>query len=286
MSNKIKMLLAMLVMLGLAGSAQATPYYFWNWGVAGDWANPAIWADSGNPLNEIPTPTQVGGNQAMLCASNQLVTVTTPGQGAVDLIVGYAWPNIATLRVNAGINFTTANLMIGMSSGNGIFDLYGTASSSGLRLGCSADSNGTMNIHDGATFTNGTLGCNIGETGTGTINMTGTGSLVTASPVTMNGLGRIDIEAGSLKVLGNYVTQLQGYVNNHWITSHGGVSPRCVPAVSFHDSYTWVTTSGCTCTTYLPADINHDCYVDMFDIAVFAQNWLVCINPTDANCTQ
>jgi hypothetical protein len=280
MSKKLKIVLAMLVMLSLAGSAQAAlPYYYWNWGAAGDWSSPSTWEGT------VPTPTQAGGNQAMLCASNQLVTVTTPGQGACDLIVGYAWPNVATLRVDAGIYFKVANsLMIGMSSGNGILDLYGTASSSGLRLGCSADSNGIMNIHDGATFTNDSWSCNIGEAGPGTINMTGTGSMVTASPVTMNGLGRIDIETGFLKVLGNYVTQLQGYVNNHWITSHGGVSPHCFPVVSFHDSYTWVTTSGCTCTTYLPADINHDCYVDMLDITVFAQNWLVCINPTDANC--
>lgn len=33
-----------------------------------------------------------------------------------------------------------------------------------------------------------------------------------------------------------------------------------------------------------PADLNSDCYVNLLDIALLAQNWLRCIDPTDVDC--
>ena len=36
---------------------------------------------------------------------------------------------------------------------------------------------------------------------------------------------------------------------------------------------------------YATMDFNHDCYVDFLDFATFAQDWLVCSEPNDANCT-
>jgi hypothetical protein len=34
---------------------------------------------------------------------------------------------------------------------------------------------------------------------------------------------------------------------------------------------------------FLPSDINHDCFVDLFDLALMTQNWLDCTSP-DPNC--
>ncbi len=36
---------------------------------------------------------------------------------------------------------------------------------------------------------------------------------------------------------------------------------------------------------YYPMDLNHDCYVDLQDLARLSQDWLKCNNPVDADCT-
>jgi len=36
---------------------------------------------------------------------------------------------------------------------------------------------------------------------------------------------------------------------------------------------------------FIPGDINKDYYVDFFDVAILARNWLQCNNPQDPNCT-
>jgi hypothetical protein len=313
MSKKVKMMLAMVVMLSLAGIAQAAPpvdIYFWNWGIAGDWSDPAIWADGANPDHLIPTPTMAGGNQCMLLSlSTSLVTVTAAGgatgQGCGDLLVGYVWGGEVTLRIDAGIDFTVTNyLSIGYASqsgvaAKGVVDLYGTAHSQGLHFaGADVNSSGTLNIYDGAKYTLGSYGCLIGAPwpppytvcGTGFVNMKGTGSMVIngnpTGAIEMTSKGHIDIEAGELKVLGDYQTLLQGYINNGWITSHGGQSPRCTLAVTYVDGYTYVKTAGCTCVSFLAEDMNRDCYVDFRDFASLASGWLNCTNPEDANCVQ
>ena len=38
-------------------------------------------------------------------------------------------------------------------------------------------------------------------------------------------------------------------------------------------------------TVYYPGDINKDCYVNLFDLALFAADWLKCSDPADPiNC--
>ncbi|MFI4912189.1 MAG: alginate lyase family protein [Sedimentisphaeraceae bacterium JB056] len=40
----------------------------------------------------------------------------------------------------------------------------------------------------------------------------------------------------------------------------------------------------CALTGYAKSDINRDCYVDILDVALIAQQWLVCTNPTQLGC--
>ena len=42
--------------------------------------------------------------------------------------------------------------------------------------------------------------------------------------------------------------------------------------------------SGLLCSTFLPQDLNQDCYVNMLDFAMFATGWLSCTNPRDPTC--
>jgi hypothetical protein len=38
------------------------------------------------------------------------------------------------------------------------------------------------------------------------------------------------------------------------------------------------------CSRLIPGDLNKDCYVDFYDFAVFAEDWLKCSNPLDPDC--
>lgn len=38
------------------------------------------------------------------------------------------------------------------------------------------------------------------------------------------------------------------------------------------------------CAAEIAGDLNHDCYVNLSDVAVMAANWLVCANPHDGSC--
>jgi hypothetical protein len=290
MSKKIKMVLAMVVMLGLAGSAQA---YQLSWCISsGNWADPARW-------DVMPSPTLDGD---ALIYNGAVLDVTTPGQGASNCAIGYPQDG-ATVNVAAGIEWTVTNsLRVGYDYkaspppsyiGTGVLNVYGTARSGGLRVSTSATSAGTINVYNGGTLKVGLGGwaINIGEGAPAAIYLKGNGSMEVEGDGNWNmnlnnGRGHIDIEAGQLKVLGDHRTELQSCVNNGWITSHGGYSPRCSLAVTLLGGYTYVKTTGCTCVTYLPADLNRDCYVDMRDIAMFAQGWMSCTNPADVNCVQ
>jgi hypothetical protein len=280
MSNKIKIVITMIVMLSLAGSTQA---YTYSWcSSSGNWADAARW-------DVKPSPAVAG---MALIYNGAVLDVTTAGQGCWDLALGYV-PGGATVNVAAGIQWDVAGSgMVGHDGGVGVLNVYGIANFAGLRVSTNSAGSGTINVYNGGILKAGVGGwaVNVGELGTANINLKGNGSMEVGGDggfhLSMNGHGHIDIEAGQLKVLGDYHTQLQGYVNNGWITSHGGANTHCSPVVSFVDGYTYVKTTGCTCVTYLPADLNHDCYVDMLDLASLAQQWLVCTISSDPNCVQ
>jgi hypothetical protein len=285
MSKKIKIVLALVVMLGLAGAVQADVVYFWG-NTSGNWASTTTWAGGA-----VPSPTSVNQDIAILIGG-VTVDVTSNGQGAIDFYFGYS-SGINTLNIGAAKSFLIAHTtQIGLgddtSEATGILNVYGTYYSEGMTIGCNKLTIGIINVYDGGAVNVGAWGLTVGKAtagtvGTGTINLKG-GILTTASPVTINPTGLINIEAGTLKVLGNYQTALQAYVNSGRIVSRSGSSPHCTLAVSYVDGYTYVKSAGCTCVTYLPADLNHDCYVDMYDLTSLAQNWLACTVPTDANC--
>ena len=281
MSKKIKIVLAMVVMLSLAGIARA---YTYSWCFSsGDWGDSARW-------DVMPSPTLEG---AALIYNGATLNVTTAGQGTWDCALGYA-PGGATVNVAADIEWTvTSSLAVGHDGGTGVLNVYGTAHSAGLRMSTNAVGSGTINVYNGGTLNVGLGGwaINVGEAAPAAINLKGNGSMEVDGDGgwhmnLYSGRGHIDIEAGQLKVKGDYRTQLQGYVNNSWITSRGGATPHCFPVVSFLDGYTYVKTGGCTCESYPAGDLNHDCYVDMLDLALLAENWLDCTNPDDPICSQ
>ena len=262
--------LVLIALLGFSGIAEAG--LFWSAG-SGDWSNGSSWDVGSKPG---------AGDQALVLWGH---TITVTGQEqAGTLNLGYVangWVNIA-----AGGSLTTVTMHVGQTAeGNlevGTLNLYGTAYADQLLVANErANGRGVLNIYSGGLMTVGTWHCNIGNNGTeegagGRVYLKGTGSMNVnaAGGILMTANGHIDIEAGQLKVLGDYQSQLQGYINAGLITSNGGNSSHCYPVVSYLDGYTYVKTEGCTCVTFLPADLNHDCYVDVQDLNFLAQHWL------------
>jgi hypothetical protein len=277
----------MLAILSLAGNSQAYTWYWCN--SSGDWANASTW------LYGSGVPALTGESQSILYNS-ATVTVTTSGCGTVNLALGYStdWSNdlgilsCGTLTIAQDIEWiqTGGECAIGHMGGHGILNVNGTVNATGtLRMATNnAYSTAIVNVNDGGNFRG--HYANVGEVGSASINLNGNGIMEVTGVNLYGGRGHIDIEAGYLKVLGDYRTQLQNYVNNGWITSHGGLSSRCSLTVTFFGGYTFVKSTGCTCVTYLPADLNHDCYVDTLDLAVFAQGWMSCQDTENTNCVQ
>jgi hypothetical protein len=259
-------------------------------GGTGAWENGANWDQGGSIPGESDQANFVTGTCTI--SSTQKCFVSIIGFGI----------STTTLDIQAGGSLTQAvtEMIIGIAGGGptapSVVNVEGIATLASLRIGGEGTNNyGIMNINGGSvTVTSfGTyLGTRWDNTNTGiaTVNISNGGTF------TIDGMGalgnRIDIKDGShvnlldststFKVKDDYTTYLQGLVNAGKIT--GNNSPRCFLAVSFHDGYTYVQEGSCICATFPPEDMNHDCYVDFHDFAFFAQGWLSCTNPIDANC--
>jgi hypothetical protein len=292
MKNKMTILLVLGIVLRLVGSVEADIRWCFGQGNVRDFTDPTAWSSG-----IVPTPGDDYNSSWAIMVHDQTLNVTTQGQGCGGLWLGYE-SGTFTLNIADGIAFHIPwQLLMGYGgacdtcNGTGVLNIGkgSTVDCLQLQLGISAAPyHGIINIADGGLLTVGNLGsaCQIGVAGPGEIHMTGTGSMTTQTLPVFGASGSLDIEAGQLKVLGNYQTQLQGYVNNGRITSYGGKSRRCFPVVSFLDGYTYVKTSGCTCTAYLPGDLNRDCYVDMEDLAIMAARWFDCADASNTNCRQ
>ena len=286
-----KMKMVLVLMLIFSGMANASVVYFWS-STSGDWSSISIWSVNEAPATYLPSPTSVNQDIA-ITIGDVTVNVTTDGQGAIDMMGGYHTGNsVLNVAVGKRLQIThTAQVGCGSDTDALIASLtlnvYGTFYSKQLRVGDSLMDSGIVNVYDGGSLEVDTWGCTVGKvdatTGTGTINLKG-GTMTVNSGLTINPKGRIDIDKGTLKVLGDVRTLLQGYITAGKITSRSGLSPHCVPEVSYLNGYTYVKTGGCTCTTYIDADMNQDCYVDFADFALFAQEWLICYDSENPEC--
>jgi len=250
MSKKIKMVLVLVIMLSLAGSVQAEVHYFWG-NASGDWAaTSGVWNDHPACCTN-PSPTSLDQDIA-ITIGNVTIDVTTAGQGAIDLMGGYH-TGTSTINVAAGIYWQiTHSGQIGCGNdadtdiATGILNVYGSAYFEQLKAGNSKYDTGIVNVYAGGSLVVGAWGCTVGFAGadaTGTINLNQSGSMTINSGLTMNPKGHIDIESGTLKVLGDYVTQLQGYIDNGWITGYDGDGTVFVTSNSGYSTVAAVTYS-------------------------------------------
>ncbi len=291
MKNKKTVVSMLVALLSLAGSVQAD--YYWG-NVSGDWAAGSTWGIHPTYRN-VPSPTYVASDpnwqDIAIAIGDVTINVTTDGQGAVDLMMYHA--GASAINVSAGKYWQITHVaQIGCGNDSdtdtctGTINVYGSAYFEQLNVGYSLMDSGIVNVFEGGSVTAGGWGCTVGKmsaTGTGEINLKG-GIMTVQSSFTVNPKGLINIEKGTLKIAGDYRAQLQEHVAAGRIISRGGLSSHCYPVVTYADGYTYVKTGGCTCTKYLPTDLNHDCYVDLADLAAFAQEWLICYDSKNSDC--
>jgi len=232
MSKRVKIVLAMVVMLSLAGSAQAAVVYFWG-NTSGLWSNPVTWAGG----TTIPSPASTNQDIA-ISIGNVTIDVTMAGgamgQGAVDLMAGYH-TGASTINIDAGVDWQILHSgQVGCGNdadtdfASVVINVNGTARTEMFTVGASKNDSGTINVNNGGSMTLGYWNSTVGFAGagpgdaTGKINLNGNGTVRNYSDLTMNPNGHIDIEGGWLKMLGDVRTKLNGYKNNGWITSYDG----------------------------------------------------------------
>jgi hypothetical protein len=247
MSNKITFVFTLVIMLSLAGSVSAAELIYTHSSGTGDWTDPNTWVTTETQLY----PTWNGDY------TNPITSIV--GGGAVNAGGGTVQQGSGRLFINNGgtVNVTTIpgvdrdftiglNLTLGDVAGaESTMNIDGTGTivfCEQLQLGVVAEGAGTINIGDGATLMHGGWGTYVGQGGTGTINMTGTGSMFLwatgVGSVQMTGTGHIDIEAGKIEQAGDLVAQYQGYVDNGWITGYGDTGTVSVNLV---EGWTHVT---------------------------------------------
>jgi cellulase (glycosyl hydrolase family 5) len=250
MSSKLKITLALVVMLSFAGSAQAG--LFWSAG-SGDWSDGSKWDVGTKPG---------AGDQALVLWGH---TITVTGQEQADILnLGYVadgWVNVA-----AGGDLSIAGAMhVGQTAeGNlevGTFNLYGEAYAEQLYVANErANGRGVLNIYSGGLMTVGTSACNIGNTGTeegagGRVNLKG-GSMIVNALLLITDNGHIDIEEGRLSVLndagGQNLYYIGQYIDDDFITGYGGGTILTVDANSVFIDIT--ASAPPTATTPTPAD--------------------------------
>ena len=219
MTSKMRIVLALVVMLSLVGVAQAG--YFWG-NASGDWAAEGTWANH-DIYRHVPSPIFVAEDPAWqdiaITIGGVTINVTTDGQGAVDLYGGYD-TGYNTINVAAGKYWQITHVgQVGLgndttSNATGVVNAYGTAYFKLLKVGCNKYTKGIVNVYEGGTVDVNEWGLevgyvNVGTVGTGTINIEG-GTMNVAGDILIRPKGRININKGTFDFGAHSITMSPG----------------------------------------------------------------------------
>ncbi len=203
-SNRIAMSVCVraVVLLFLAGpTSQAFAAHWWDIAGTGAWEVPANWGEPhGTPKTTPPTAgsTVVIGDTTV---DNPIVQLSTAGQLARRVWVGYSNGSTGTLE------FLGGSLNTGLS---------GDAASGPLQVGYAGtglvnhvDGTVTLGVHSG---NDATLDLGLYATGVGTYNLEG-GTLTTGAVARGTGTGTFNFDGGTLKAGATNTTFMEGLTN-------------------------------------------------------------------------
>ncbi len=186
----------------------------------------------------------IGGALRMADTGSRAILNVDSGGLSVEneLLIGHHLNGIATINISGGTVF-------GLLASTG---KYGA-------------SNAVINMTGGEFNVTGSFALCV-TSGTSTlINLDG--GVMTLGGLAVNDGGLLDIGQGVLKIVGNVVSTVNGYINSGKIIGYGGYGSL---SVAYDGQYT-VATAGCYSP---PGDLNGDCLINYLDFTVFAWDWL------------
>ncbi len=94
-----------------------------------------------------------------------------------------------------------------------------------------------------------------------------------------NGVGPLNLSMGVANegILQGIVADANGRIIIDLAQDDYGIGLSCVNGFE-------LTEAEPDCSPYLPQDFNHDCYIDLQDFVIFAQNWLLCYDAANDTC--
>ena len=190
MSGKMLKILVLLMVMSLMGVSDAAVVP-WNGSADPFWSTPNNWGSGSVPTSA--DTASIGMVPGPVIAK----------EGAVASIIWVGAGNSeADLTVDGGTLTTDLWVIVGINT----------------------DSNGTINMKSGTFTINSTLLLGDREEGTGHVNLDG--GILTVNNLEMrrgpDTVGTLDVQAGTLIVIGDAVSTIQGYIDNGWITAYDG----------------------------------------------------------------
>ena len=295
------------VLLSMTAKVQAVDYHYWtdgdpldsNWETAGNWSNDLV---PGLNMPYLQSDVFVDGGNCYITGSRSPVGAAAHSQWLTIGLSSMGTLNIVEGGQMGGEPWGPGEAFIGgrpdgTADAVGILNIDGdgtVARLEGIRLGSNAvGGEGVINVTNGGSLIVGWWGTRIGgDFGKGTVNLIN-GTMQTLGELDVSGneglsigaSGKIILYPTTTFTLSTDKTELvNGYITEGKIVPTG--SGRCSLVVSYDEdlNMTTVSVEGCTCTTFLEMDVNHDCYVDSDDLAIFAEEWLSCTDPIDPAC--
>lgn len=259
MSKSTYILISIVLVFGLVGSAAAMDDIYWDDGDPCDhlWSSPNNWNPDGVPVlidanaelgDAVHIESGFGLENSPIVDESVIFADPNTGSKSLTIIVG-AWatgPDEAYLTVTRGELLTTWEVILGLiggkASSRGTLNMTGGYIHSLDTVFVGAYGVGTVNMTDPCGIGGGTIDVDAtlhipGEIdwlkgiGSGHVNLdAGTINCGDISMGLGNG-GTMDINEGVLNVQGNATGKVIGYVENGWITGRGSSDPRNVSVV-------------------------------------------------------
>ncbi len=214
MCKKLIYPISFVLVLGLVCDVQAADVIWTDAGPDHLWSTPTNW-DTGT----LPTPAdtaQIDMLPGPIIANEVAVEVHEVSVG--DTSSG-------ALTVDGGTLTTTQYIRVGRGAGsNGTLNMISGTITIGANLILGQKGHGTLNMAGGTITVGGTLQIARKPEATGHVNLDG--GIIIANSIVMRrdvgSVGTMDVTAGTLIINGDALSNVQGFINNGWITAYDG----------------------------------------------------------------
>ncbi len=207
-------LVSFVLVLSLVGDVQAADVIWTDAGPDHLWSTPTNW-DTGT----LPTPADTA-------QIDMLPGPIIANEGAVKVHeVSAGDTSSGALTVDGGTLTTTEYIRVGRGAGsNGTLNMISGTITIGANLILGQKGHGTLNMAGGTITVGGTLQIARKPEATGHVNLDG--GIIIANSIVMRrdvgSVGTMDVTAGTLIINGDALSNVQGFIDNGWITAYDG----------------------------------------------------------------